>query len=202
MSSQLSELVDKIKREGVEAAQQEAVGIRAEAEGQAARILADAKTRSEALLEQAKAEATRFEQTGREGLRQASRDVVLNLRKEIEATFTAILRAGVGQVLTGDALRDALTSLFGNWRADGAQGHEVLIPAAQWQALQASLLAALAAQIRQGLQIKPSGSLQAGFRIGQRDGSAYLDFSDAALVEYLMEYLNPKLADCLREGAR
>lgn len=201
MSSQLSELVERIKREGVEAAQQEAERIRAEAQGQAARIVAQAQDQARALADGARAEAERFEQTGREGLRQASRDVLLNLRQQIEGTFNAILRARVGRALDGDVVRDALTSLFRNWRTDGAAAPEALVPAAQWEALKDSLVQTLAQQIRQGLEIKPSPSLQAGFRIVEKDGSAYLDFSDVALTEYLMEHLNPKLAECLREGA-
>lgn len=201
MSVQLSELIERIKREGLEAAEQEAARIRAQAEEQAARIIEEAKAQAESLLSRARAEALRFEQTGREGVRQAGRDVVLNLRKQIEQMFGSILEARVTGALQGDAVKEALTSLFRNWRMDSNAGPEVLVPAKTWEAMRGELLSALAEQIRGGLTIKPSGSVRAGFRVAEKDGRAYFDFTDASLVEFLMEHLNPRLAECLREQA-
>ena len=201
MSVQLNELIDRIRKEGLEAAEQEAGRVRLQAEEQAARIVEEARAQADALVSKAKAEALRFEQTGREGVRQAGRDVVLNLRKELERLFTTILQARVATALQGDAVKEALAALFRNWRSDSDAGPEVLIPARSWEAVRDSLLAALADQVRGGLQIKPSGSVQAGFRVAEKDGRAYFDFTDAALVEFLMEHLNPRLAECLREKA-
>ncbi len=201
MSVQLDELIGRIKKEGLEAAEQQAARVREQAEEQAARIVEEAKAQAESLLSRARAEALRFEQTGREGVRQAARDVVLNLRKELEGLFTTLLQSRVSGALQGDAVKEALTSLFRNWRGDSGAGHEVLVPAKTWDAMRDQLLAGMAEQIRGGLTIKPSGSVRAGFRVAEKDGRAYFDFTDASLVEFLMEHLNPKLAECLREQA-
>ncbi len=201
MSVQLSELIERIKKEGLEAAEQDAARIRTQAEEQAARIVDEAKAQAESLLARARAEALRFEQTGREGVRQAGRDVVLNLRKQIEHLFAAILGSQVSAALQGDAVKEALASLFRNWRMDSDAAPEVLVPAKTWDAMRDGLLAALAEQIRGGLTIKPAGSVRAGFRVAEKDGRAYFDFTDAALAEFLMEHLNPRLAECLREQA-
>jgi V/A-type H+/Na+-transporting ATPase subunit E len=199
MSVQLSELIDRIKKEGLEAAEQDAARVRQQAEQQAARILEESRLQADSLISRAKAEALRFEQTGREGIRQAGRDVVLNLRKELETLFTSMLQARVSAALQGDAVKEALSALFRNWRAEGPLEHEVLVPAKTWDSLRDSLLAGLGDEIRRGLQIRPSASVQAGFRVAEKGGRAYFDFTDAALVEFLMEYLNPRLAECLRE---
>lgn len=201
MSVQLSELIEKIKKEGLDAAEQEAARIRRQAEEQAARIVEEAKAEAGSLLSRAQAEALRFEQTGREGVRQAGRDVVLNLRKELEGLFTTLLQRRVSAALQGDAVKDALVSLFRNWRSDAGAAAEVLVPARTWEAMRDQLLAAMAEQIKAGLTIKPAGSVRAGFRVAEKDGRAYFDFTDAALVEFLIEHLNPRLAECLREQA-
>lgn len=201
MSVQLSELIERIKKEGLETAEQEAARVRQRAEEQAARTVDEARAQAESLIGRAKAEALRFEQTGREGVRQAGRDVVLNLRKELDDLFTAILHSRVSAALQGDAVKEALVALFRNWRSDSTAGLEVLVPAGTWEAVRDSLLAALGDQIRRGLQIKPSGSVHAGFRVAEKDGRAYFDFTDASLVEFLMEHLNPRLAECLQEQA-
>ena len=201
MSVQLSELIERIKREGLEAAEQEAAAVRAKAEEQAGRIVAEARSQADSLLERARAEALRFEQTGREGVRQAGRDVVLGLRKELERTFTGILQTRVTETLQRDAVKDALAALFRNWRSDSEVSHEVLVPQASWDAMRDTLLAALADQIRRGLVIRPAASIHAGFRVAEKDGKAYFDFTDATLAEFLMEHLNPRLAACLEEKA-
>ena len=201
MSVQLNELIDRIKKEGLEAAEQEAARVRLQAEEQAARVIADAQARAEALLSRARTEAQRFEQTGREGVRQAGRDVVLNLRKELETLFSTILQSRVSGALQGDAVKEALAALFRNWRSDSQAGPEVLVPARTWDAMRDQLLAALADQIRGGLTIKPAGSVRGGFRVAEKDGRAYFDFTDESLSEFLMEHLNPRLAECLRERA-
>ncbi len=201
MSVQLSELIEKIKKEGLEAAEQEAAAVRKRAEEQAARIVEEARAQADSLLERARAEALRFEQTGREGVRQAGRDVLLNLRKELETLFTTMLRARVAGALQGDAVKEALASLFRNWRSDAELSHEVLVPQASWDAMRDALLTALADQIRHGLVVRPSGSIHAGFRVAEKDGRAYFDFTDASLAEFLMEHLNARLAECLQEKA-
>jgi V/A-type H+-transporting ATPase subunit E len=201
MSVQLNELIDRIKKEGLEAAEQEAARIHLQAEEQAARIVQEAKAQAESLLSRAQAEAQRFEKTGREGVRQAGRDTILKLRKEIENLFASILQARVSGALGGDAVKEALSSLFRNWRSDSDAGPEVLVPAKTWDSMRDQLLAAMAEQIRGGLTIKPAGSVQAGFRVSEKNGQAYFDFTDAALAEFLMEHLNPRLAESLREQA-
>ncbi len=77
----------------------------------------------------------------------------------------------------------------------------MLVPSAAWDAMRDSLLAAVADQVRRGLAIKPSSSILAGFRVSEKNGAAYFDFTDSALAEYLMEHLNPRLAACLEEKA-
>jgi V/A-type H+-transporting ATPase subunit E len=199
MSAQLNELIERIRKEGLEAAEQEAARVRQKAEEDASRILEEARAQGESLVEQAKAEAQRFEQTGREGVRQAARDVILGLRKDLERTAAAVLRARVTDALKGDAVKEALASLFRNWRADSELPYDVLVPAAAWDAMRDSLLADLADQVRRGLTIKPSSSVLAGFRVSEKNGAAYFDFTDSALAEYLMEHLNSRLAACLEE---
>jgi len=201
MSVQLSELIDRIKKEGLQAAEDEAAGVRSQAEAQAARILQEARGQADSLIERAKAEALRFEQTGRASVGQAGRDVLLNLKKELERIFGTILNARVRDALQADVVKEALLSLFRNWRSEDALDFQVLVPEKAWEDLRDSVMAALGDRLRRGLEIKPSATLQVGFRVMEKDGSAYFDFSDAALVEFLMEHLNPKLAECLQEQA-
>ena len=52
------------------------------------------------------------------------------------------------------------------------------------------LKAGLADKIRAGLEIRPSRSVRAGFRLSSKDGSGYFDCTDEQIAEMLMPFFN------------
>ena len=46
----------------------------------------------------------------------------------------------------------------------------------------------LAAEIKNGLEIRPTKNVQAGFRLAAKDGSGYFDCSDEEIMQMLMPY--------------
>ena len=201
MSVQLNELIERIKKEGVASAEQEAARIRREAEERAARIVAEARSQAAAVVEQAKVEAAGFAATGKEGVAQAGRDVLLDLKGRITGMLGAILGRRVTAALDADTVKEGLVQLFRNWRSEGRLDYQAVIPEPVWDRIRDALLTELAAEMKRGLEIKPSPAARSGIKIGEKDGAAYYDFTDRGLTEFLMEHLNPKLADCLEEQA-
>ena len=51
-----------------------------------------------------------------------------------------------------------------------------------------ALKAELAEELRNGLEIKPTKGVKAGFRLAAKDGSGYFDCSDEAIAEIIMPY--------------
>jgi len=45
-----------------------------------------------------------------------------------------------------------------------------------------------------GVELKPVKGAKAGFRIGEKNGAAYYDFSADAVADMLSAYLNTRLA--------
>jgi V/A-type H+-transporting ATPase subunit E len=62
-------------------------------------------------------------------------------------------------------------------------------------------LSRLVEELKKGFELKPLPTLEAGFRIGLKDGSAYYDFSDQGIAEILAEYLNPRLSELMSQAA-
>jgi V/A-type H+-transporting ATPase subunit E len=60
----------------------------------------------------------------------------------------------------------------------------------------------LSAELKKGVELKSDRNLAAGFRIANRDGSAYYDFSAESVAELLSAYLNPHLAETLKESVK
>ena len=67
-----------------------------------------------------------------------------------------------------------------------------------WQKVQSAVMDQMSAELKKGVDIKPSAQLEAGFRIAEKDGSAFFDFTDRGLTEFLMVFLNPRVAELLK----
>jgi V/A-type H+-transporting ATPase subunit E len=200
MDVQLNELIAKIKAEGVKEAEIKAAELIRQAEKKADNILADAEKKASALLAQAQAESTRFEQTGKESLQQASRDVLLTLKSRIIDLFDAVILKETREAMSGKILEEVIVSLIKAWKPEELAGLELLLSAEDLARVEKKLRAGLSTELKKGVNIKPSARVQAGFQIGERDGAAYYNFTDQGIAEILSDYLNPKIAECVTEA--
>ena len=94
MEVQLQELLDKIKNEGVKAAEAESARIREEAEKRSREILQRAEQEAADIVARAREEAARFEKTSQEAVKQAARNAILGVRQGVVGIFDAMLARG------------------------------------------------------------------------------------------------------------
>ena len=59
---------------------------------------------------------------------------------------------------------------------------------AEVAAVSDELKSELADEVRNGLEIKPTRGVNAGFRLAAKDGSGYFDCTDDAIAEMMMPY--------------
>ena len=169
----------------IESAKRRAEDIVTEAEARAAQIVDDARARSEAMQKELDAE-----------LRQAS---VVGLEAFRQAVLKSLLVPTVGAEL-GGALREpaALTDIIkataaGIAASDGAtQQLEVLLPEAQRERLEATLMARLQGAIRAGVEVKFDEGFKLGFQLAPKGGGYLFDFSESGLRDVFVKYLAPR----------
>jgi len=198
MSAQLQELIDRIKKEGVREAEETAAQIREKAESEAGQIVADAKREAETALEKAKREASQFEAASKEAVKQAGRDLILKIRAEVTALFDAVLHREISESLDAQVVKEAVLTLLKEWSKRETADVQILLPEKDLKKVKDYLLDKLSEKVKKGVEIKASSQLQAGFRVSERGGSAYYDFSDRGITDFLMEFLNPKVAEILK----
>ena len=92
-------------------------------------------------------------------------------------------------------------SLIGSWKDDIAN-IQIVLSEKDYSDLETHLRAKLAEQINKGLEIRPSASLDSGFLVAVKDGSAYHNFSAEGIAAVLSESLNPKISTLLNEGLK
>jgi len=201
MDVQLKDLLEKIKEEGVKPAEEQAGAIIAEAEKKARQIVQDAQNKAEAVVAAAKSEAQKAERAGREAIKQAARDLLISLRHTISRLFDSIIRMEVEKSMSGANLENIIASLVKAWVSNRKEEINVLLSPADLEKLQTSLQSKLSAEMKKGVTLKPSSHVDAGFHIEEKDGSAYYNFSVQGIAELLSEFLNAKLADCIKEAS-
>jgi len=197
MEAQLKELIDKIKTEGVAEAEESARQIVEKAERKAERVIAEAEKQAERIVAAAKAQAERFDRTSRETLTQAARNVILGLRSSIRELFEAVVQNELKSALSSKDLQDMIHDLIKAWQKEGTKDIEVLLSPQDMKKLEKGTFDKLARDMKKGVEFKPIPEIQAGFRIGEKDGTVHYDFTDAGIAEYLSGHLSPKLAECV-----
>ena len=188
MAEELQNLLEKIKRDGVDKANAEAAAIVAKAKSDAESIVKEAETKAAAAKAaaeaEAKAEAVRAEET----IRQAARDTVLKVGQSVTAMLEKLLAKDVDAALSDPAAvvpiaADAIKALV----ADG-QTAEVAADAKLAEALRVQLAA------MKDITVVTDEATQSGFSVRLDNGRVEHDFTGPAVAEALAARLRPALA--------
>ena len=197
MDIQLQELIDRIKKDGIKGAAAEAAKLKSQAEGEAKRIIEAAQKEADAIIVKSKADAERSEKAGVAALEQASRNLVLAFKAEITALLEKIVAREIAASYTEDILKATLPEILKAWASKGGDTLDIIVSEADLKKLQDWFNDKLSAELKKGVELKSDRKLGAGFRIANKDGSAYYDFSAESVAELLSAYLNPRLAAIL-----
>jgi len=190
MSEDLNALIEKIQAEGVEIAQAKAREIEAQARKEADAIIAKAKQDAQAILSKARAEAARTEESTMSLLKQAGRDLLINLKKEVNAALERIVNMRVKEALTADEASRLIISFIKDAPKDARQ--DIVV------SLEKGFLNELKEDVKKGVTLKASDDISAGFTISVDAGKSHFDFTDKALTEYIINHLKPKLKEILK----
>jgi V/A-type H+-transporting ATPase subunit E len=202
MDIQVQELIDKIKKDGIESALQEAAKLKQKAEAEAKQIVEAAHKEAADIVAKGKRDAERSEKAGKAALEQASRNLVLVFKDEIQALLEKIVSQELGSSYSGDVIKAVLPEILKAWGTKGSDSLAVLLPEASLGKLQAFFKDKLASELKKGLELRSDRNLTGGFRIAKKDGSAYYDFSADSVAEMLCAYLNPHLAEIMKTSAK
>ncbi len=199
MDVQLKELIDKIKTDGVKSAEESAKAIISDAELKAKQIISDAEKKASDLKESSLKDAELAKQSSIDAVKQSARDLVIDLKKEIESIFDNIIKVESVNALKNDGLASAITAVLSNWDKEKTADLTVLLPENEKENALALVNSKFSDLVKSGLEIKPHKNIDAGFRISEKDGNVYYDFSAEGVGQMMAEYLSPILANIVRD---
>ncbi|MEA2078107.1 MAG: hypothetical protein U9O95_08835 [Candidatus Marinimicrobia bacterium] len=196
MNVKLDSLIEKIKADGVDAANKQAEKIAAAAKKEADDIVKKAKDKADQYQKNAESEAVNYRKNAEIAIQQAARDTVLVLKEKITAILEQALLTDIDKTMDKDFLKDLIVKVAEVWAKDGDV--EVLVNGVDVNALTAQLKSALAANVKNTVEVKLDKKITHGFRIGKKGDNLFYDFTDESILEALRVFLNPKLAEILK----
>ena len=186
MEIQLQELIDKIKKDGVDVAENEAESILASAKAEAEKIISDAKAEANKILLNAKNENERMVKSSEDAIRQAGRNVLISFRES---------------VYSSDSLAKLIIKFIEGWQSKpGAEDISVILNSEDLKSLEEVLLSSLKYKMQRGVTLKANDCFDGGFRIAENNGQAFYDYSEESVVDMLSNYLSPKVTEILKEA--
>lgn len=202
MAEEIRDLIEKINQEGIRAGEEKAQTIEAAAKQRADEILTRATREAEEMTAAAKDRVRREDEKEKILLAQAGRDLLLSLRKEINAMLGRIVVTEVRQTLTPEVLSRLLSEAVRNYSAGEHSDIMVFLNNKDLEILEKHFMYKLSEETKKTILLRPSEEISAGFTISFDNGKSCHDFTDKALAEYIGTYLKPKLNRILKEAIK
>lgn len=197
METNIQDIINKIKTEGVQEAELQATQIIKASEEKSQELISTAETTAEKIINNAKEEAEKILNNGKMSLAQASRDVELKLKEKLSKLFNKALQISVSNAMEPNALKEMLIKFIESSAKDENVKWDILLSEHDKNQLQNLVINETNKLFSEGISLKVSDKLFHGFRIGKSDTGFYMDFSDEAVTEAILEYLNPKIKELI-----
>jgi V/A-type H+-transporting ATPase subunit E len=189
----LQELTQKLYNEGLSKGKEEGEAILAQAKAQAEDIVKKAQEEAAAIVEKAQKEAADYKVKVEGDVKMASSQALQATKAAIEQIIVAkAVDAPVKEALSqADFLKGIITAVAQRFSAQESTDLALVLPEQLQKELEPFLKGALAQTLGKGVEASFSKKLNGGFKIGPKDGSYFISFTDEAFQQLIGDYLRP-----------
>ncbi len=195
MNDQLKAIIEKIKTDGIDNANEQAARIISQAETKAREIMAQAEEKSREIIEASEKTSEKNLRNGISSLNQAGRDVLLKSIKNITDIFGGLINDETAKAFDLKFLQDAIIQIIKNWKPDDLSGLDILLPDEYKDKLFSQLKSKLSAELKHGLEIKGESSLKDGFILSEKNHRYYYDFTASGIAAQISNLLSGRIAE-------
>ena len=201
MAEELQGLLDRIRKEGLDKAEEESATIVAEARQKAEEIKKAAEKEAARKIADAETEAQKFEQRSISAVEQAARDVVLSVGDAIAHAFTLLIQQKTSQALDDASFAKTIQDVVRAYsQQNESAGMDLLLSPQKTEEIKSYLNNALAKEMRKGLTIQSSRGILSGFSVVLRDKGIEHDFRGETLTAAFLELLRPQLGEIVKKA--
>ncbi|HPE35280.1 MAG TPA: V-type ATP synthase subunit E family protein [Bacteroidales bacterium] len=196
MNEKLQELTKKIYDEGLEKGKAEAREIIEKAKKEAEDIVAKAQNDAHHIIEKAEKEAEEQRKNVHSELVIASKQAVATVKQKVTDLLTqkAVEQALAGTFDDKDFVKNLIIRLVEQWK-DISKSNEslmVFLPEKDREQMESYLMKNVAQNIRQGMEITFDEGIKSGFRIGPKDQSYKISFTEKDFELFFKQFLRPR----------
>jgi V/A-type H+-transporting ATPase subunit E len=202
--SSVQALIDRIRDQGVQSANQEAARILADAEAKAAQLMADAQKQVEQLRAKASAEIEAERAAAEEALKLSARDTIMRLKNVVGAAFETFVRRLVTTATQDRQLmKNLVLVLAGHSAEEFIKDKQIQILLSEAlltgqsdpklrELSKQTILSLSSDMLREGVELIPSGSVEGGAKVRLVGEQLEIDLSDKAIAKMLAAHLLPR----------
>lgn len=208
-SAGVQDLIERIRDQGVQAAQSDAERLLRDARKDAAMIVAQAKADADAERAKARSEIEAHRTASLDALQLAARDAVLDLKARVVARFEEFVKRLVVSATHDEQLvRNIVLVLAGRAAEEFIQDKEIEVRISESLLGEATLkneakqaiLGLSSDMLRAGIEIIPVHEVEGGARVQLVNDKLEIDLSDRAVSRLIAERMVPRFKAIL-EGA-
>ncbi len=195
MTEDLQGLLNRIQNDGLNKAEAERAKIVADAKAEAEKIVADAKAEAEKIVKNAEETAAASTERANVTIRQAARDIEIELKANLLARLNNIVKGACAQALDAALMAELIRIVAGQNEKDAAAGIEAVTADEKFAA---ALKNALTADLQANTSIIAGKNISAGLKVGFKGSDAVFDCTDDAFADIICEFVGPKLTAILK----
>ena len=202
--SGVQNLVDRIRDQGILAANEKANKIVRDAEAKSAKMLADAKLEIEKLRETARLEIEANHAAALEALKLSARDAVLQLKAKVSSEFEVFVQRLVTSATRDEQFIKAIVLVLAGHVQEELIGDkdiqilisELILTGKANEELgergKQTILSLSSEMLREGVELIPSSDIQGGANVRLVKDKLEIDLSDKAIASLLYQRIMPR----------
>ena len=193
MQNKLQELTDKLYNEGLSKGKQEGEEILAKAKAQAEEILAKAQAEAAQILAAAQKQAEEVKTKTASDVKMAASQSIAATRKDIETLIVGKMtdEAVKKALSTPDFIKEIIKAVAEKFTTDGPVELALILPESLKKDLEPFVTKELATILNAGVEASFSKKVSGGFKIGPKEGSYFISFTEETFNALISEYLRP-----------
>ena len=193
MQSKLQELTDRLYKEGLSKGKEEGEALVAKAEDKASEIIAEAQRKADAIIEKAQKDANDLKIKVQGDVKMAATQSIQATKRDIEnLLMNGMIGGKATSVLSSaDFVKEIITAVAKNFNSQDPVDLEVVLPESLKSELEPFINTQLVKALSSNVTAKFSGKIPAGFTIGPKDGSYFIDLTSESFENLIGEYLRP-----------
>ena len=201
MTDKIKQITEKIYNEGILKANEDADRIIAEAKSEAEKLVENANLKKAEIIQEAKKQAEEIKTNTESEIKLATRQFLSNLKQQIAGLVTTKqLEAPITESFADtDFIKKILLTMIQNWNANnqGEPNIKLLLPENDFQDFSDFIEKSTKNILNKGLEIQPDSKIKTGFRIGPKDGSYIISFTEKDFENYFKKYFKERTSNLL-----